>query len=202
MNVTCHNCKTKLNIPDHKIPKDKEASFKCPKCKETVLVPALAQQKPAGEIKRQPNPISFEERQNALVCIEDSELKKKVYAIIQQMGFNAEAVTDTKAALNKMEYHIYHLVIIDEAFEPTMGISGIIDRMNTIDMSLRRRICLVLVSSKYNSNDNMVALHSSVNAIIHRDDIPHLEPFLSKVLIEHKNFYTVYSESLRLAGKA
>ncbi|MCK5350446.1 MAG: hypothetical protein KAJ25_13705 [Desulfobacula sp.] len=139
---------------------------------------------------------------NALVCIDGDELRKKVYSLVKQMGLNAEAVADTKAALKKLEYHIYHLVIMDDAFDQNKGFSGILDRMNTMDMSLRRRICLIWVSNKFNTNDNMAALHSSVNAIIHQDDIIHLEPFLSRALMEHKNFYTVYNESLKLAGKA
>lgn len=139
---------------------------------------------------------------NALVCIDGDDLKKKVYSIIKQMGFKVEAVTNTKAALKKLEYHIYHLVIIDDAFDQNKGLSGILDRMNTIDMSLRRRICLVWVSNKFNTSDNMAALHSSVNHIIHQDDIINLKTFLSRALVEHKNFYTVYNDSLKQAGKA
>lgn len=139
---------------------------------------------------------------NALVCIDGDDLKKKVYSIIKQMGFKVEAVTNIKAALKKLEYHIYHLVIIDDAFDQNKGLSGILDRMNTIDMSLRRRICLVWVSNKFNTSDNMAALHSSVNHIIHQDDIINLKTFLSRALVEHKNFYTVYNDSLKQAGKA
>ncbi|SDT87331.1 zinc-ribbon domain-containing protein [Desulfobacula phenolica] len=194
MNVTCHNCKTKLNIPDHKIPKDKDLTLACPKCKEKIRIPVVKQQKSAQ--------LSLEDRLNALVCIDDNDLKKKVVSIIGQMGLAAEIALDTKAALNKMEYHIYHLVIIDESFDQQKGISGMMDRMNSIDMSLRRRICLVLISDKFNTNDNMAALNTSVNSIIHRDDIIHLETFLSGVLADHKNFYMVYNDSLKLAGKA
>lgn len=202
MNVTCANCKTKLNIPDNKILKDKESIFKCPKCKEKIHVPAVKEQTLAGVQKRQSFHRSPEERLNALVCIDDSDLKKKVYSAIKHMGLNVEAVTNTEAALNKMEYHIYHIVIFDDAFGQDEGVLGIIDRMNAIDMSLRRRICLIRISNKFNTNDNMASLHSSVNQIIHQDDIIHLEAFLSRVLKDHKNFYTVYNESLKQAGKA
>jgi len=202
MNVTCHNCKTKLNIPDHKIPKGKESTFKCPRCKEKIHIPAQKTQKSAREKENRPFHFSFEERSNALVCIDGADLKKKVYSIIKQMGFNVEAVTDTRSALNKMEYHIYHLVVIDDAFDRNKGISGIIDRMNAIDMSLRRRICLVWISNKFKTNDDMAALHSSVNYFIHQDDIIHLEAFLSKALTDHKDFYTVYNGSLKLIGRA
>lgn len=193
MNVTCQHCRTKLNIPDNKIPSDKDTTFKCPKCKEKILIPAVKPKKIHGP--------GLEDRLDALVCIDDHDMKQ-AHSVIEQLGFNLETAVDTKAALNKMEYHLYHLLIIDEAFDQNRGLSGIIDYMNAIDMSVRRRICIVLVSSRFNTNDNMAALHSSVNNIILREDSLHLEAFLSKALQDHKNFYTVYSESLKQAGKA
>ena len=111
MNVICQNCKAKLNIPDHKIPKNKDAILKCPKCKETIQVsaPDMKLNNPAKEKKSQSQPLSFEDRRNALVCIGDDNLKKKIYSTIDQMGFSAETVNTTKAALKKMDYHIYHI---------------------------------------------------------------------------------------------
>jgi len=108
-----------------------------------------------------------------------------------------------RGALSKMEYNAYHLLILDDDFDPdNKGATGIIDKLSAVDMSLRRRICIVLVSQKFNTNDNMAALHSSVNNVIHQDDIHHMETFLSKALADHKNLYSIYNESLKLAGKA
>lgn len=202
MNITCQHCKTKLNIPDQKISKDKESVFKCPKCKERIIVPAKRNAAPEPETGRIASNLSFEDRQNALVCIDDPGLKKNVFSTVKGMGFNTEIPMDTTDALERMEYHVYHLVVADESFDENKGLKKILDRMDAIDMSLRRRICLILVSSKHNSYDHMSALHASVNNIIHKDDIPHLESFLTKVLTEHKNFYTVYNDSLKQAGKA
>jgi len=201
MNVTCHNCNTKLAIPDDKIPRDKTSIFKCPKCKGKIDIPAVEHQKTDKINKRQSLPLSFGEQLNALVCISGDELKKKVVSAVKQMGLNTEAVTNTKTALKRLEYHIYHLVIIDDAFDQSKGMAGIIDRMNTMDMSLRRRICLVWITKKFNSNDNLASLHFSVNNILNLDDIPHLELFLSRALQEHKHFYTVYNETLKMARK-
>jgi DNA-binding NtrC family response regulator len=156
----------------------------------------------AEENKSKSQPLSFEDRRNALVCIGDDDLKQKIYSTIDQMGFSADTVNNTKAALKKMDYHIYHLVIMDETFDQNKGITGLIDTINSIDMYLRRRMCLVLVSDQFKSNDDMAALHASVNKVIQLDDINHLDTFLSKALVEHKNFYTVYNESLKLAGRA
>lgn len=202
MNVICQQCKTKLNIPENKLLQGRESVFKCPKCKEKITVPPVNKPNPSTLNTSDISKNIFEGRENAMICIEDPAMKKKVFSMITQMGFNAETVIDVKDALDRMEYHVYHLVILDEDFDEKKGTQRILNRMNTIDMSLRRQICLVLISSRYNSNDNMAALHASVNNIIHMDDISHLDSFLSQILLDHKNFYIVYNESLKQTGKA
>ncbi|MBU2431136.1 MAG: zinc-ribbon domain-containing protein, partial [Proteobacteria bacterium] len=181
MNVICQQCKTKLNIPEHKLLQDKESVFKCPKCKEKITVPPVNKSNPLASSTNDISKPFFDDRENAMICIEDPVMKKKVFSMIAQMGFNAETVIDVKDALERMEYHVYHLVILDGDFDEKKGTQRILSRMNTIDMSLRRQICLVLISNRYNSNDNMAALHASVNNIIHMDDISHLDSFLSQI---------------------
>ena len=38
MEVTCAQCKTKLNVPDEKIPKDQMIRVSCPKCKNKITI--------------------------------------------------------------------------------------------------------------------------------------------------------------------
>lgn len=206
MNITCHNCNTKLNIPDHKLPKDKESTVTCPKCREKIQVPPAAVTKLHQSIEGNNKLVvqrRFEDRLNALVCIERTEFGPKVSSVLDQMGLNADFAFDMRVAFSKMEYNTYQLLILDDDFDPdNKGTAGIIERMSTIDMSLRRRICIVLISRKFNTNDDMAALHSSVNTIIHQGDINHMESFLSQALADHKNLYSIYTESLKLTGKA
>ena len=196
MEVTCKNCKLKLTIPDHKIPKDKDSRFKCPKCKEQIKVPAMKL------VKQNFNfPLEKELNTLALVCVSSGELQKKIYSVVSDIGFDAKEVTTAKEALKELEYHIYPLVIIDEVFDQNRGAEDIIAKLNTIDMSLRRKICLVLISKKFNTNDHMSTLHTSVNSIISINDIEHLTNLLSNIFTEHRNFYTIYNESLKMAGR-
>ncbi|OGR10908.1 MAG: hypothetical protein A2277_09565 [Desulfobacterales bacterium RIFOXYA12_FULL_46_15] len=206
MNITCHNCNTKLNIPDHKLPKDKESTVTCPKCREKIQVPPIAAIKhhqPIEENKKPATQRRFEDRLYSLVCIDGTELRPKVSSVLDQMGLNVDFAFDMQVAFSKMEYNTYQLLILDDDFDmDNKGAASIIERMSTIDMSLRRRVCIVLISRKFNTNDDMAALHSSVNAIIHQGDINHMESFLSRALADHKNLYSIYNESLKLTGKA
>ncbi len=196
MNVTCDSCKTRLTIPDNKVPQDRDSIFKCPKCKEKIKVPAV---KP----ENQNFDFYFEGKLNtlALICVGDNDLQKKVYFEVHNIGFNVNAVSTSKEALKKLEYYIYPLIILDEDFDQNKGVKRIIEKLNTIDMSLRRQICLVLLSKQLNTNDNMSALHASVNSVIHVDDMAHFTDLLHKTLTDHKNFYTVFNASLKLTGQ-
>ena len=53
MEVTCDQCKTKLNVPDDKIPKDQMVRINCPKCKGKITIEP---QKAAEEMPSQPEP--------------------------------------------------------------------------------------------------------------------------------------------------
>lgn len=196
MDVTCKNCKLKLTIPDHKIPKDKDSRFKCPKCKEQIKIPVAKQVKQNFDL-------SLEKELNTLglVCVGSGDLQKKIYSVVSGIGFDAKAVTTTKEALKELEYHICPLVIIDEDFDQNRGVESIIAKLNTIDMSLRRKICLVLISKQFNTSDHMSTLHASVDSIIGINDIAHLSNLLSNIFTEHRNFYTIYNASLKLAGR-
>lgn len=199
MNITCNHCQARLNIPDEKIPVDKDTAVGCPKCKQKITIkarpqPAAAEKRPAG--------FSFEDRQSAMVCIGDAQIRNQLDQTLQSMGYEVLAVKNAAAALDKLEYHVYHLVVIDEAFDQNLGLSAILEKINMIDMSVRRRIVLVLLSDRYKTNDHMAALHASVNNILNREDMVHIEPFIHQVVSDHKNLYTVYNESLKHVGKA
>ena len=196
MNVICDNCKTKLTIPDNKVPQNRDSTFKCPKCKEKIRISAM-------KSEEQDFDFSIENKLNALalVCIGDNDLQKKVHSVVKNIGFNATVVDTSKEALKKLEYHIYPLILLDEAFDQNRGVTRILDKLNAIDMSLRRKICLVLMSRQFNTNDNMSALHTSVNCIINVDDEVHLTNLLPKVLKDHENLYTIYNASMSLTGQ-
>lgn len=199
MNITCEHCQARLNIPDERVPKDKDTTVGCPKCKGKIIIKAKSTAAPA---EKKGSGFSFEDRLNAMICIGDMQTEQQVHQAVTNLGYDVLAVSDAPAALDKLEYHVYHLVVIDESFDQNLGLARILEKINMIDMSVRRRIALVLLSDRYKTNDHMAALHASVNSILNREDMIHIEPFIQQVTADHKNLYTVYNESLKLVGKA
>ena len=208
MNITCPHCQAKLNVPDEKIPRDRDSFLKCPKCSEKITVPASrprTDQQPFDSLEKQFGESSLSSsqgRSRAMVCLGEGTPSGATMAVLGQMWFEAEVPTNVNQALKKLEYHDYPLVIIDESFDQGRGLSDLIVHMNNLDMSLRRKICLILISRQSSTGDRMAALHASVNHIIGFRDMALLPQILSEALIEHETFYIVYNESMKAAGKA
>lgn len=217
MNITCPHCKTRLNIPDHKLPRDRDSSFKCPKCKESVKVRSDSlrsdQTLPSGikaaNDSKAPSlgssPDLGGNRRPALICMPESAVKSEVMAAVQRAGFESMSPDTTAEAFKKLEYHVFPLILIGEGFDGEKGIKRMARHMNELDMSLRRKSCLVLISSRFQTGDNMAALHASVNAIIGAQVAGQpggIDPILAEVLAEHDALYTVFNASMKAAGKA
>ena len=203
MNITCPHCKTKLNLPDDKIPKDRDTSFKCPKCRESVPVKAVG----AGTFHR-PKPVlsaGFTPvgGNQALICMPHTPARDVIAAAARGLGYGIQIPETAAVALNRLEFRIYPLVLLDGAFDPDGLMSAHMDEM---DMSQRRKICLVKVSPDVPTGDPMAALHASANWVVNPGDLGNsgdaVAEFLVLALEAHQRFYSVFNESLKAAGKA
>ncbi len=214
MNITCPHCKTKLNLPDHKIPKDRDSSFKCPKCRESIQIKASQAtgangggtdsgpgrgKTPVG----QTGGFGRGSQAQALVCMPDSGARDRVMGALARAGLGAEFPESPSKALAKLQYHIYPLLLVDKVFDANREMMR---HMNDLDMSLRRRICLVRLGGDSPTGDAMAALHESCNFYINTRDLDRDDGFLDDTLAtaitDHQNFYTIYNDSMRAAGKA
>jgi predicted Zn finger-like uncharacterized protein len=202
MNITCSHCKTKLNIPDNRIPKDKDSSFKCPKCQGRIKVSAMEKTVIQKDAPHKNEPGTFGLNDQALVCMEDSLGKEQLEISLKELGFHVETPGVISEALKQMAYQLYPLVLVDRSFDRSLGFEVMSSHMKELDTSLRRRICFILFSENLPTGDPMSAMHSSVNYIIGSDGLDNSEAVLSTAIEEHRNFYKVYNDSLRAAGKA
>jgi predicted Zn finger-like uncharacterized protein len=203
MNVRCNNCQSRFNISDHKLPKDRDAVFSCPKCREKIHVPAGSGRTPdkdADSPASGSRPGAFQNQPRALILASEGSFLEPAATAAGQLGYAVETAVSPAEALRKMAYHVYPLVVMEDRFDPDGSI--ISGHMNTVDMSVRRSICLVLMGRSLKTGDPMTALHAGVNGVIGPDTLPEMATVLSDMVREHADFYRVYTASMKAAGKA
>ena len=204
MNVQCSNCQSRFNIPDHKLPRERDAVFSCPKCREKIHVPAGSGGTPNIDIDK---PASgnrpgapLQSRPRALILALEGPFLEPAVTAAGQLGYAVETAADPAEAVRKMAYHVYPLVIMEDRFDPD---GRIISRhMDTVDMSVRRSICLVLMGRSLKTGDPMTALSAGVNGVVGPEALPDIAPVLTEMIREHTDFYRVYTASMKAAGKA
>ncbi|WP_320044213.1 zinc-ribbon domain-containing protein [uncultured Desulfobacter sp.] len=211
MKIACPSCGNNANLPDDKIPKDKDFSFKCPKCGTSVPVKASAGNAGAADfesnIADMGSDVSMLQAgggNQALVCIAPSLGRNRIMAGLENVGLKAH-VPDTQAqALKNLEYYVYPLVVIDDAFDTDKIITAY---MNNMDMFLRRKICLIRLGPGFETGNAMTALNLSANYVIKSQDLEMedaslVNDVLAVALSEHEQMYAVFNDSMKAVGKA
>ena len=97
MEIICESCQSRFKIADEKLPKDKTAFLKCPKCQNRISVPSPGRSGDAGQPDVEEDFFSFDEEESeaydasdkpfdfveeegktALVCESDPMVKKAI----------------------------------------------------------------------------------------------------------------------------
>lgn len=211
MKIACPACGSHANLPDDKIPKDKDFSFKCPKC--GALVPVKAPAGPSGGDGFEQNTAGMDPDmpefqaggpKQALVCMAPCLGRNRIMTGLKYAGLKAHVPETPAQALKNLEYHVYPLVVIDEAFDTD---KAMVAYMNNMDMFLRRKICLVRIGPDFGTGNAMTALDLSANYVINSKDLDQEDASLANhvlavALSEHEQMYAVFNDSMKAVGKA
>lgn len=212
MEIVCQKCQSRFKVPDEKIPAGRKVSLPCPKCRQQI---AIAPRKSDRQLVREAfdtgaydsseKPFDFieEEGQTALVCESDAASLKKIVNNLNLLEYHVTVSDSGRDALKKMRYHQYDLVVINESFfcdgpEANM----VLLYLERLNMSVRRNIYVVMISSKYRTMDQMMAFRHSVNIIVNTKNIDDIGKIIQRGLTDNEFFYRVFKESLKEAGKA
>ena len=220
MEITCEHCEVKLNIPDEKIPKGQVVRVNCPKCKRKISIDTdeldvgFEQPKPTRDSKHggsdygdysEDEPLEFYEEGAKLALILDPvpEVSEKIEAELEQIGYHCVLAPNTRDAVGKMRFHLFDLVILSDGFDgQDLKSSPIINYLNHVSISDRRKVFLVLMGDGFKTMDNLMAFASSANAVINSKDMDKLSVILKKAVADHEKFYKVFMDTLLEVGKA
>ena len=232
MEVTCEKCKTRFNIPDDKVPKDKVIKLSCPKCKGKISVRGEVPEQPAkadesGELRMEMvNPLAdrkppeesygyedftsdqaldfFEEGMKlALIMPNSSMTDDRLRAGLELIGYKCIPTPNTRDAIGKLRFHHFDLIILADGFDnQPLDHSVIVNYLNRLSMSVRRKIFLALISDNFKTMDNMMSFAMSANVVINSKDVEKLHLILKKAVSENERFYKIFLDTLVETGKA
>ena len=225
MEVTCTHCRATLNIPDEKIPKDRAIKISCPRCKKKSPFQILksadkmsssdeSESRPArGLDKKSYGYTDYSDDENlgfyeegtilALIMADNRDHSEKIKSTVEELGYRYILSPNTRDAIGKMRFHNFDLIILTDGFDgQPIEQSPILNYLNHISMSVRRRIFVALLSDKFKTMDNMMAFAMSVNVVISTKDMDKLPAIMKKSISDNERFYKVFIDTLNELGKA
>ncbi len=102
-----------------------------------------------------------------------------------------------------MRFHTFDLVILTDRFDGIeLGQSPVLQYLNHLSMSIRRRMFVALVGDAFNTMDHMMAFAMSANLVINRRDLDKLAGILKNAVSDNEKFYKVFMDTLSELGKA
>jgi len=214
MEIICNNCQSKFRVPDEKIPAGKRATVACPKCKGKISLGSPKGSSGGGSFdSTDPNngydatekPFDFieEEGLTALVCESNPLVRKTIIKALEVLDYQITEAESTRDALKRMRYHNYDLFVINENFDTDNPESnGILLYLERLSMLVRRNMFIALVSDRFRTMDNMMALNKSANLIINSKNIDDIGKILSRGITDNEFFYRVFKGTLKEVGKA
>jgi len=232
MEVTCEQCKSKFNIPDDKVPKDKVLKLNCPKCKGKIALGNEVPQQPPKADEAQDAPLTmmnpaagrktpeesygyedftndqaldfFEEGIKLALIMPNAAINEdRLRAGIEIIGYKCIFTPNTRDAIGKLRFHHFDLIILADGFDSQpLDHSVIVNYLNRLSMSVRRKVFLALISDHFKTMDNMMAFATSANVVINSKDIEKLHLILKKAVSENERFYKVFTDTMVETGKA
>jgi predicted Zn finger-like uncharacterized protein len=215
MEIICNNCQSKFRVPDDKIPAGRRTTVSCPKCKGKIL---LGSKKKSADSRvsfvssnsgngydAAEKPFDFieEEGLTALVCEANPLVRKTITNALDMLEYQITEAESARDALKRMRYHNYDLFVINESFDTDNPESnGILLYLERLSMSVRRNMFVALISNRFRTMDNMMALNKSANLIINIKNIEDIGKILSRGITDNEYFYRVFKGTLKEVGKA
>ena len=214
MEIICNNCQSKFRVPDEKIPAGKRATVACPKCKGKISL-GSPKGSPGGgsfdstdsnngyDADEKPFDFIEEEGLTALVCESNPLVRKTVTKALEVLDYQITEAESTRDALKRMRYHNYDLFVINENFDTDNPESnGILLYLERLSMLVRRNMFIALVSDRFRTMDNMMALNKSANLIINSKNIDDIGKILSRGITDNEFFYRIFKGTLKEVDKA
>jgi DNA-directed RNA polymerase subunit RPC12/RpoP len=139
----------------------------------------------------------------ALVMANTAERGETISKAVEGIGYKAISTPNTRDAIGKTRFHHFDMVILMDGFDgQPLERCGMVNYLNRLNMSVRRRIFVALMSDNFKTMDDMMAFALSANVVINTKDLEKLPPILKKAVSDNEKFYKVFIDTLAETGRA
>lgn len=221
MEITCESCRSRLKVREEDIPPGKALFVTCPRCstRQRVSPPNDAGRPPAIEPGNRapgesPSPRSvpvlsdrgsgsFDETADlALILSADEAQATHINRILQDIGYRTVTASTPATAIDSLRLYPFDLVLMADPFDGAVACKNpVLDYLNSLSMSVRRHILLAVLTPGFKTKDPMGAFALSADLVIHPQDLPQLETWLTKGLSSKKRFYRVFLDTMAELGR-
>ena len=222
MEIVCDSCKATLNIPDDKLPSGQRVSVRCPRCKNKLVIdteigrPESPHPSDEGTGSSSEALFGFDDTEAdsaldsygegekpALVMTDDADRLESIKKALDDMGYYTIQAENTQEALSKMRFQNFDLVILPDLFDDIpLEQSPILQYLNHLSMSVRRKMFVLLMSDTFRTMDLMMAFTMSANLVANWKDLGRLSSILGRAVSDNEKFYKVFMDTLIETGKA
>jgi len=150
------------------------------------------------------SPLEFYEEGTklALVLNGDAKSAKEITSVLEELTYRSVVPSSIREAMGKLLFHHFDLIILSDGFDGlSLEDNPVINYLNSLSMSVRRRIFLALISKKFKTMDLLKAFGLSANMVINTNDLVNLSLVLKKGISDNEKFYKVFMDSIRETGK-
>ena len=209
MEVTCSGCNTKLSIPDDKVPRDQTVRINCPRCKYKITIEpqdndyaAPVKKETFYDDQSDDDSLEYYDDSKLALVMADENIQDRIRAAVEEKNYRFVTAPTVRESLLKLRFNHFDLMILADGFDGQEIFGGpIMNYLNHMAMSTRRRIFVALIGNRFKTMDEMMAYALSANIVVNTKDLGSFSTLLKRGLMEYKRFYKVFLDILEEEGK-
>lgn len=209
--VTCPKCQTKIHVST------KTEAAEAPPAGAEAGSPPPAPPPSSSEPQPLPESTTFEEedlgamatteddfvedQKLALICFDEPQRQTGVKAALEALGYTVHVPDKPEDAIQRIRQNKYEVVLLHEAYGGSVENNLVLQTLQPMAMPLRRHMCVGLVGKSFRTLDNMMAFAKSVSFVVAERELAKIKAITRQAVSGNDQFYRVFREALRDAGK-
>ena len=214
--VTCPKCQNKIQVSTKTEGAEAPASAAAPAEAAPSLSPTTAPP-PSSEPPPPPESTTFEEedlgamatteddfvedQKLALICFDQPKIQTGVKAALEGLGYTVHVPAKAEDAIQRIRQNKYEVVLLHEGYGGSVENNLVLQTIQPMAMPLRRHMCVGLIGKSFRTLDNMMAFAKSVSFVVAERELAKIKAITRQAMSANDQFYRIYREALRDAGK-